>query len=270
MIARKKLLMAFPGLVFLIMFCAQFSFGQQRPTSEELKVIRKDVETIKENQVAIEKEIKEIRDLVRSGQRPQPAEPQALQPRDIVLSIDDDPLKGDRNARLVLIEFADFQCPFCARYFRETFPEIEKDYIKPGKLKYVFRDFPVTAVHKAALEAAEAAGCALDQGKFWEMHDKLFANQSALERSNLVQHAQAIGLDVPKFQQCLESGKYITEVRKDFADAQQAGMKATPTFFLGLIEPNSAKVTVVAVITGAKPYATFKAAIDSALSSQKQ
>jgi len=261
--------MALPGLGLLILSFVHVGFGQQQPSREELKVLKKDVETIKENQAAIEKEIKAIGDLVRAGQGPPPTGPLPPEPRDIALSIDDDPLKGDRSAKLVLVEFGDFQCPFCARYFRETFPEIEKDYINSGKLKYVFRDFPITNVHKDALKAAEAAGCALDQGKFWEMHDRLFANQSTLEPSNLVQHAQAIGLDLPKFQQCLDSDKYLTEVRKDFADGQQAGMRSTPTFFLGRTEPNSARVTVLTVITGAKPYATFKAAIDSALSSQK-
>jgi len=264
MIVRKKILMTFPGLVFLIMFCAQFSFGQQRPTSEELKMLRKDIETIKESQAAIQKAIDEIKVLARAGQRPQP-----LQPGDIVLSMDDDPVKGDRNARLVLVEFSDFQCPFCARYFRETFPEIEKDYIKTGKLKYVFRDIPIEAAHKDAFKAAEAADCAFDQGKFWEMHDRLFANQSALAPSNLLQYAQAIGLDMPKFQQCLDRGEFTTEVRKDMADGQKAGMTMTPTFFLGLTEPNSTKVKVLTVITGAKLYGTFKEAIDSALSSQK-
>ena len=265
MIERKSLLITFARLVFLILFCAPFSFGQQGPTSEELKLLRKDIETIKATQAAIQKAVDEIKVLVRAGQGPQ-----RLQPGEIVLSMDDDPVKGDRNARLVLVEFSDYQCPFCERYFRETLPEIEKDYIKTGKLKYVFRDIPIEAAHKDAFKAAEAAGCAFDQGKFWEMHDRLFANQTALGLSDLAQHAQAIGLDVPKFQQCLDRGEYTTEVRKDMADGQKAGMTLTPTFYLGLTEPNSSKVKVLTVITGAKLYGTFKEAIDSALASQKQ
>lgn len=233
-----------------------------------MKVLKKDVQTLKENQAAIEKQVKEIRDLVQA-QGSVAAAPQPLQPKDIVLSIDDDPLQGNRDAPLVLIEFADFQCPFSARYFRETLPQIEENYIKTGKLKYVFRDFPITAVHKDSLKAAEAAGCALDQRRFWELHDRLFVNQSSLESSNLVQHAQASGLDVSKFQQCLESEKYLSEIRRDFADGRTAGVMSTPTFFLGRIGPKSSKVTVLTVITGAKPYDTFKEAIDSALSSQK-
>jgi protein-disulfide isomerase len=264
MMDRKRLLMTLPGLVVLILFCAQSSFGQQQPSSEELKLLRKEIETLKESQTAIQKEIKEIKDLVRGEQGPQP-----IQPGDIVLSMDDDPLNGDRNAKLVLVEFSDFQCPFCSRYVRETFPQIEKEYIKTGKLKYVFRDYPIEGSHKDAFKAAEAAGCAFDQGKFWEMHDKLYANPTALGLSDLAQYAQAVGLDVKKFQQCLDREEYATEVRKDMADAQKAGVTSLPTFFLGVTEPNNQKVKVLTVIIGAKPYATFKEAIDSALSQQK-
>jgi protein-disulfide isomerase len=264
MTKRKGNLMVFLASVFLILVGAQFCFGQQRPSREELQLLRKDIESIKESQAAIQKAIEEIRVLARGGQVPK-----TLQPGDIVLSIDDDPVKGDKNARLVLVEFSDFQCPFCARYFRETFPEIEKDYVKTGKLKYVFRDYPIEGAHKDAFKAAEAAGCALDQGKFWEMHDRLFANQTALGFSDLAKHAQAIGLDVPKFQQCLDREEYSTEVRKDMADGQKTGMTATPAFFLGLIEPDSRKVKVLTVIIGAKLYGTFKEAIDNALTSQK-
>jgi len=270
MIRRKQLLVMFPGLGFIILFCGEIVFGQQQSSSEQLNVLKKDVQTIKENQATIEKDVKEIQDLVRAGQAA--AGPTILQPplpANVVLTIDDDPIKGDRKASLVLVEFGDFQCPFCARYFRDTFPEIEKQYITTGKLKYVFRDFPITGVHKDALKAAEAVGCALDQGKFWELHDRLFGNQTTLEPNNLVQHAQAVGLDVTKFQQCLDNDKYIDEVRNDFADGKRAGMMSTPTFFLGRTEPNSAKVTVLAVIVGAKPFATFKTAIDDALASQK-
>ncbi len=248
--------------VVVIIFVAQLSFGQRRPTSEELQSLRNDVNTIKANQAEIEKAVKELKNL--AGAEPgQPAP--ALAPENIVLAIDDDPLMGDKKARLVLVEFSDFQCPFCGRFVHETLPDIEKEYIKTGKLKYVFRDFPITGAHKDALKAAIASGCALDQGKFWEMHDQLFENQTAFTVYNLTQRAEAIGLNKEKFQQCLNNNEYETEVQGDFADGLKAGVNQTPTFFLGLTEPNSSKVKVLAVITGAKPFAVFKAAIDSAL-----
>lgn len=263
MIHRTRLIPAILSVV-VFMFVTQLSFGQRRPTSEELQLLRKDVDTIKANQADIEKSVKELKDLALSGQ---PAPP--LTPENILLAIDDDPVKGDRKARLVLIEFSDFQCPFCARFVHETLPEIEKDYIKTGKLKYVFRDFPITAAHKDALKAAQAAGCALDQGKYWEMHDRLFENQTAFTVYNLMQRAEAIGLKKETFQQCLNNNEYETEVQSDFADGLKAGVNQTPTFFLGLTEPNSPKVKVLTVITGAKSYSVFKAAIDSALQQVK-
>jgi protein-disulfide isomerase len=256
----KRLLLA----VVIILFFIQLSFGQRRPTSEELQALRKDVDTIKANQAEIEKAVAEVKNLVRTGQPAPPPAPESIQ-----LGIDDDPLMGDQKARLVLVEFSDFQCPFCARFVHETLPEIEKDYIKTGKLKYVFRDFPITAAHKDAFKAALAAGCALDQGKFWEMHDRLFENQTAFTVHNLTQSAEAIGLNKEKFQQCINNNEYATEVQNDFAEGLKAGVNQTPIFFLGLTEPNSLKVKVLTVITGAKPFAVFKAAIDSALQQGK-
>jgi len=148
-------------------------------------------------------------------------------------------------------------------------PQIESEYIKTGKLKYVVRDFPLESIHKDAFKAAEAAHCAGDQGKFWEMYARLFANQRALGPKDLPQYAQAQGLDVPKFQQCLDSGKHADRIRKDLADGQRAGITGTPGFLFGLTEPNDPKVKVLRVLKGAQPYTSFKDAIDSLLSSQK-
>lgn len=264
MIKRRALLTAISSFVVFMSF-TQLSFGQRRPTPEELQLLRKDVDTIKTNQAQIENAVKELKELARA---PQPAPAPPPKPESIVLGIDDDPLVGDKKARLVIVEFSDFQCPFCGRFVHETFPEIEKEYIKTGKLKYVFRDFPISSAHKDAFKAALAAGCALDQGKFWEMHDQLFNNQAAFTVYNLNQRATAIGLNKEKFQKCLDDNEYATEVQSDFADGLKAGVNQTPTFFIGLIEPNSPKVKVLTVITGAKPYAFFKEAIDKALQQQ--
>ena len=148
-------------------------------------------------------------------------------------------------------------------------PQIDSEYIKTGKLKYVVRDFPLEAIHKDAFKAAEAAHCAGEQGKFWEMHARLYDNQKALGLSNLSLHAQALGLEMPRFQKCLDGGKYATKVRKDLADGQKAGITGTPAFLLGVTVPNDPMVKVIRVLKGAQPYTSFKDAIDSLLSSQK-
>ena len=185
----------------------------------------------------------------------------------MVLTLDGDPIKGDRNARLVLVEFTDYQCPFCARHVRDTFPQLEADYIKTGKLRYVTREFPLESIHPQAFKASEAALCAGDQGKYWEMHARLFANQRALGADQLGAHAQAVGLDEAKFSQCLSGGTKAAKVRRDLADGAKAGVTGTPAFFLGVAD--GATVKVVRVIKGAQPLASFKEAIDSALAAQK-
>ncbi len=145
--------------------------------------------------------------------------------------------------------------------------QIEKDYIETGKMKHVFMDFPLP-MHSQAMKAAEAANCAGDQGKFWEMHDKLFANQQALKQEDLVKHAEALGLDMTKFKQCLDSGKRAEVIKKEMAEGQKAGVTGTPAFLIGFSQPDG-KVKATKKIVGAQPYASFKAAINEMLSSKK-
>jgi protein-disulfide isomerase len=149
-------------------------------------------------------------------------------------------------------------------------PRLEAEYIKTGKLKYVVREFPLEQIHPQAFKAAEAALCAGEQGKYWEMHDRMFANQRALGLNDLPGHAQALGLDLPGFQACLEGGKHAARIRKDLADGQKAGVRGTPTFFLGVQEPNDPKVKVLRVLRGALPFDTLKVAIDESLNIAKQ
>src|SRR5262249_24992375 len=151
--------------------------------------------------------------------------------------------------------------------YRQTWPQIEADYVKTGKVRLVLRDMPLEAIHPQALKAAEAARCAGEQGKYWEMHDRLFANQGALQRKDLSGHAQALGVDVAQFDKCVDSSVETAKVRQDTTDSARAGARGTPTFYLGLTEPNSSELRAVRIIRGAVPYATFKEAIDGLLAS---
>ncbi len=147
-------------------------------------------------------------------------------------------------------------------------PQIQKDYVDTGKMKYVFMDLPL-AMHKLAFKAAEAANCAGDQEKFWPMHDRIFANQNALGAEDLLKHAEALELDVPKFKECLDGGKSGDGIKKDMAEAQKAGITGTPAFLVGFSEPDG-RVRAVKKVSGAQPYAAFKDAIESVFSPQKQ
>jgi protein-disulfide isomerase len=146
-------------------------------------------------------------------------------------------------------------------------PQIQRDYIDTGKIRYVFMDFPLP-MHAQAMKASEAALCAGDQDKFWEMHDHLFANQNALDPEALLKHAEALGLDTTQFKECLESGKQAAQIKTVMAEGQKAGIAGAPTFLLGFIEPDG-KVRATKKIVGVASYENLKTAIDEMLSSKK-
>ena len=147
-------------------------------------------------------------------------------------------------------------------------PQIVKDYVETGKVKYVVKDFPLESIHKLASKLAEASYCAGEQGKYWEMRNRFLANQRNLKLEELSTHAQAVGLNNEAFKQCLDSGKYASQIKKDLIEAQNAMVRSVPTFLLGFAEPDG-KVRAVKMIKGAQPYTAFKEAIESLLSSQK-
>jgi len=185
--------------------------------------------------------------------QPMPAANGPQQPSRIQVSADDDPVKGDKNAPVTIIEFSDFQCPYCGRFYLQTLPKIEENYIKAGKVKFVYRDYPLS-FHQFAQKAAEASECADEQGKFWEYHNKIFENQQLLSIENLKKWALDLGLDKNKFDTCLDLGKYEGETKKDFQDGAAAGVTGTPAFFINGI-----------LVEGAHPFETFKAIIEAEL-----
>jgi protein-disulfide isomerase len=243
------------GLPFIILFWAQPLHAQQPSTEDLQKEIRALGQTVKDMQ----KDLQEIKALLLSRAAAGP-------PQNVVLDVSNSPAQGVATAKLTLVEFSDYQCPFCGRHVRETAGQIEKEYITTGKLRHVFVNLPLESIHRFAFKAAEAANCAGEQGRYWEMHNRLFENQTKLD--SLTPHAQAIGLDVPKFEECLSSGRQATAIRRDMAAAQQAGVSGTPTFFFAYTDPKSSKIKTVRRLTGALPYATLKAEIDKLLAEE--
>lgn len=227
---------------------------------EEPKQLQRQINDLREAQKAIQKDLQEIKILLR-GRAAAPN----LPPTNLTLRIAASPFRGDENAKLTLIEFSDYQCPFCARFFKETLPGLEKEYISTGKIKYVIRDFPLEAIHRDAFKAHEAANCAGEQGRYWEMHDRFFENQNRLAASELSKHAEVIGLNPSEFEGCLEGGKYAAQIRKDIEEGRSAGVNGTPTFFLGLQDSENGNLKVLSKIAGAQPYSLFKEAIERAL-----
>ena len=174
----------------------------------------------------------------------------ALNPPQVDVSADDDPVLGAATAPVTIIEFSDFQCPYCRRV-QPALKKLLAEY--EGKVKLVFRDFPLRSIHPEAQKAAEAAQCANDQQQFWAYHDKLF-EQTSLKDADLKKYAEELKLDTAQFSTCLDSGKYAQEVNADMQDAQKAGVNSTPSFFING-QP----------LSGAASFERFQELVDEAL-----
>ena len=184
------------------------------------------------------------------------------------ISIADDPSRKTGSPALVLVEVGDFQCPFCARGFREVLPQFHQKFVRTGKVEHVFVDLPLT-IHPQAFKAAEAAACAGDQKKFWEMHDHLYANQSNLAPEKLPDYARQLGLDVAAFRKCLSSGKHAAAVRQDMKEAQALGMHKTPIYLIGRRVPGN-KVDILHSIGGVPPYTYLENKLNELLAAKKK
>jgi protein-disulfide isomerase len=174
-----------------------------------------------------------------------------LEPPRIEVAAAGNPSRGPADAPITIVEFSDFQCPYCSRAL-EPLKKIEESYA--GKVRLVYRDFPLVQIHPNAARAAEAAACADDQGKFWAMHDSLFAHQDKLEAADIKTRAAELGLDTAAFDKCLESGKHAGDWQKDAADAERYGVSSTPAFFIN-----------GRLLVGAQPYEEFAKVIDEEL-----
>ena len=196
------------------------------------------------------------------------AQPQ--QPTKGVASIDDDPVLGDKNAPVTVIEFSDYECPFCKRHFDQTHQELVKKYIETGKVKLVFRDFPLSFHDPMATKEAVAANCAREQGgdkKYFEFHDEIFkrtiSNGNGLNDEKIQTIAKDLDLNTGKFTTCLSNQAQTDEVKKDIADGTAAGASGTPTFLIGKTTSNGE--IDGELLIGAQPFAAFQAVIDPML-----
>jgi len=199
------------------------------------------------------------------------------QPSVVKASVDDDAALGDKNAPVTIIEFSDYQCPFCRKFWTETLPSIKSQYIDTGKVKFVYRDFPLTSLHPMATPAAEAAECARDlyggDSAYFKMHDKIFEEQNILDGGNaktgpvkstvtftnndLKSWAKELGYNIDS---CLDSGKFRSEVQNDLSDATSAGGQGTPYFVIMKSGENSG-----VPLSGAYPFSAFRQIIESEL-----
>ena len=207
---------------------------------------RRDVATLAESQRVLAAEVAAMR-------------------RTPIIDVAGAPARGSADAVVTLIEFSDYECPFCIRHFRDTMPKLDQQYIQTGRVRYVFRDFPIDQLHPGAIRGHEAARCAADQGKFWEMHARMFSAPGTHSDPQIEAQAAAAGLDVAALRTCLASRRHLDEIRKTSEIASEFGASGTPAFFIGRRDPATDQVRIVRAITGAQPFEAFQKALDELL-----
>lgn len=236
-------------------------------TSAQTSDIRQEIEELKQGQLSIQEELEEIKSLLERIVAPQ-ARPSQAGPtiKNVKFDIGDNPVRGSASAKFILIEFTDYECPFCGRYVRDTLPQILSEYVDKGAIQYTVIDLPLP-MHSKAVKAAEASHCAEDQGKFWEIHELMMKKQESL--GDLFSYAATLKLDVAKFNECVGSGKYADAVKKDMALTDKLDINAVPGFIIGRVDPsNPGKITGISMIQGAVPFSNFKTEIDAAMAAR--
>jgi protein-disulfide isomerase len=204
-------------------------------------------------------ELRQIRQLLeRQGRAPQA--PPAPEPTHAKLKLDGFQMLGSKNAPLTVVEFTDYQCPFCQRFHVTTFADLKKNYIDTGKVRFYSRDMPLD-FHPNAMRAAIAARCAVEQGQFWALRDRMGANPDKLDLENILHFATDLKMDIPKFRGCIESEKYKDSIQADVLEASRIGANGTPTFVVGKSSPEGVDGEL---IVGALPYAVFDEKLKSA------
>lgn len=172
----------------------------------------------------------------------------------IKLAVEDtDPSIGDAKAPVTIITFEDFECPFCRRFSQQTLPSIMEQYVKSGKVRIVWKDFPLS-IHSHARQAHEAARCAWEQNKFWDYHDLLFNNQGSLTTDDLNKYAKSLGLNENQFSSCFNSSKYTSIINQKIDEGTSVGVSGTPSFLIN-----------GRLVVGAQPFQAFADVINQAL-----
>jgi protein-disulfide isomerase len=274
--SMRKLLSHFRlFFILFIMLTGCASIESQRSTESQISDIHLDIQSIQEKQELLQKELSEIKKLLSAqanvAEKEKPRSPPQQPPLPMTMDISKSPTMGNKNAPLVLIEFTDYQCPFCRRHFETVHQQLVKTYVDTGQLKLVLKEFPLQKLHPNAPRAAMAAQCAGSQNSYWPMHDLLFRNQTRVQMADLKSFAVSLGLDSELFMNCMKERLFTSNIIEDFNLGVTAGVKGTPFFFFGRNNKTSPDmITVEQYFYGAKTFEEFKQMIDTLLSTKNK
>jgi protein-disulfide isomerase len=246
-------------------FMSHISAGQTNEEADE-KIILREIRELRTEVSLLQNDLRQVKALLK-------AEPAATPPTEqdftnIVLDVKGRTFRGNKNAKLAVVEFFDYECPYCRRFAHDEFPKIQDQYINSGKIKYYFFNYPLPS-HHSALAAARGVLCANDGGKFWEMHERLFTGQGTqdLAVENLVKLARELKLDETGFRGCLNAGQHADEVERDVSYGRKAGLRGIPCFLFGVTDPEDEHLEVLRIVNGSRPFGQFKEILDDMLSS---
>jgi protein-disulfide isomerase len=251
---RSRFLFLAPILVFVIACSQPSAQGPKDPES-----LRKEIDALKAQQAELEKSLEEVREFLKAATGGRFGAPSLV---NSTFDLSGAPANGQQSAPVTIVEISDYHCPFCRRHVQQTQPRLYNDYVKTGKARHVFIHYPIAQLHPDAFKSHEAASCAGDQGKFWDLHAKLF--DAPLKTSEqLVGAAQGVGLDMTAFRACLDSGKYANAVKESVARIQKLNINGTPMFLVGRTPSANQPMKVAKIIEGAQSFDAFKAAIEA-------
>jgi protein-disulfide isomerase len=258
MLTRRPLFIA----IALLMLLACSPSSAQSP--KETEALKKEIEALKASQAAMQKSLDEIREFLKAATGGRFGGPSI---EGASVEISGAPSNGPATAPVTMVEISDYHCPFCRRHVQQTQPQLYAEYVLAGKVRHVFLHYPIEQLHPDAYRSHEAASCAADQGKFWDLHTKLF-EKPVRTVEELTALAQSAGLDVAAFRTCIDSGQHAQAVRDSVARIQKLGVNGTPAFLIGRTPGPGQPVKVVKFVEGAQPYAAFKTALDGVLNTK--
>ncbi|GAA0691558.1 thioredoxin domain-containing protein [Marinobacterium maritimum] len=252
------------GATWLVLMLMYSPLASAEPENEsELQAVHAELKALREEQNAVREELVQLKKMLMELQKTDSSQAKSVTPPvtpslPMEMMISGSPYLGSKDAPVVLIEFTDYQCPFCRRHFEQTHPRLITELVDTGKLRIVMKEFPIQKLHPLAPRVSMAAQCADEQQKYWPMHDLLFQNQTRVSMGDLKAFAASVGIDTARFVTCMEEGRAASRIRSDFDLGVSAGVRGTPFFFIGALDPaNPGTVRVERYLYGAQPFDAF-------------